>query len=372
MGILYLFTAAFSLSASGLDYYGNPQNDPIHPSEVVQKLTFYFTDPDYLSLYGGVLLIIFAFYLFAFRIGRTKPLPDYREVPDPPFQLSPAAIRYVENMGYDTKCLVVAVLNASVKGCYQIRWGKTGFMARQRPEADFGNLSNDEKSTLSYRKDHYWERIHVGQRHSKQTRKMGIRMQKYMHQRYGRLFRKKMPWTIAGIIVSVVLCFLLFGLPQEGSFLGGFFVYLFVSVILILFPLIFLRIAIRDRYGYGIAMCIFFLVAGVAGIGVLEYHSVGPYMTPVLLPIVALNYLFLKKIPTYTKYGQVVMREIRSYRAYLGQQFQEENPVAGRALKSVPYAMALDLEYTHTPYFKNILTQTAYEPYQIFNSVYGK
>ena len=227
MAFRYLFNFFLSLSASGLDYYGNPENDPIHPSEVVRKLTFYFTDPDYLTLFFGVLVILFAYYVFAYRLGRTKSLPDYREVSNPPFNLSPAAIRFVENMGYDTKCLVVGVLNASVKGCYRIKWGKKGFLALQTEHADFSRLTNDEKSALTFRKDNYWERVYLAGSYSTQTRKMGLRMNKFMKQRYGKLYRKKLPWMIAGWGLSVLLCFLLFGLPQGGA-ISGRFLYLFI------------------------------------------------------------------------------------------------------------------------------------------------
>lgn len=376
MGIRYLNSLFFSLSAAGLDYYGNPENDPIHPSEIGRKLSFYFTDTNYLTLYFGVLVIIFAFYVFAFRLGRTKSLQDFREVSSPPFDLSPAAIRFIENMGFDPQCLVVGVLNASVKGCYRIKWGKKGFLAVKQEQADFSRLTNDEKSALSFRKNHYWDKVHVAGSYSNQTRKMGKRMHFFLKKRYGSLFRTKLPWSIAGIGLSVALSFLLFGLPQEGRFLGGLFAYLIVAAIFVIFPLVFMRIAIRDKYWYGVIMCAFFLLAGVGGIYLLESRSIGPYMTPVLLPIVALNYLFYKKLPMYTRIGQSVMREVRAYKTYLAKNFspQAEGEIENQEtdVRELPYAMAMDLELGSDAYFNRILTDTQYEPYQIFNTLYRK
>ena len=359
---------------SSIDYLGMPNNDPIHPSNVGEKLGFYFTDSEYLTLYLGILLILFAFYLFAYRLGRTKPLPDYKEVRTPPFDLSPAAIRFVEGMGYDTKCLIVAVLNAAVKGCYRIRWGKKGFLALQSEEPDFSLLSNDEKTALTFRKDSYWDKIYLAGSYSLKTRKMGFRMNKYLKKRYGKLYRSKTGWFIAGVVLSLALGLLLFGLPQGGRFLGGFCIYMFVLAAFVVTPLIFLRISVRDRYWYGVIMCVFFLLAGMVGLYVLEFKSIGPYMTPVVLPIVAINYFFYKKLPTYTRMGQVVMREIRGYRKYLKDRFVEHEVTqtmsAEEYLQDLPYAMAMDLDYSYTSYFKRILSITKYEPYQAFNYIY--
>jgi uncharacterized membrane protein YgcG len=90
------------------------------------RMVLWVRDNRPLAFAGGGLLGLLAYYLLIWtRVGRDPPAgvthPRYR----PPEGESPASMRYLRRMGYDTRCFAAAVLSIAVKGYLVIQDGAT-------------------------------------------------------------------------------------------------------------------------------------------------------------------------------------------------------------------------------------------------------
>lgn len=336
------------------------------------KFLYIFEDPVVLVTFLGSLLLILTYYAVVYKRNRHMPSAAIDLVTTPPYSLSPAAIRYIAGMAYDTKCLTVGIINASIKGCYRIRWGKRGFLALQSSDADWDMLTNDEKSALSYRKEHYWQKISIGGTISVKAKKMGDRMHIYLKRRYGDLFDRKTKWIILGCMISFAFCALIFGLAHgQRSFLN-FLGYGMVVSVSILMPLYFLKISLEDKYWFGLSICIIWLAVGFSLAGMIEATPGTPLYTPVFLPFIIINYIFFRISPTYTQYGKHVMEQVIGYKIYLSNRFNGSQPVLrdnDRLIHELPYAMAMDIDSTKTDYFKSILSRQKYQPFKMWDTL---
>ncbi|MCB9233778.1 MAG: DUF2207 domain-containing protein [Bacteroidia bacterium] len=337
------------------------------------KFLYYFEDTQFLIAFLASLIILLTYYTIVYRIGRHEPVQSFGPVFMPPFSLSPGAVRYIALKGFDTKCLVVGLMNAAIKGCYKIRWAPKGFLISQAEEPEFDLLSNDEKSALSYRKDNYWEKVVVSTRTSTKTNKMSVRMKTYLKKRYGKLFRRRLGWVIGGAVFSSLACFGIFSLAQGQEVTFKFFAFFIATWIGLFIPLFFLQLSIQDRYWLGLFTCLLYLGMGITALVMIERFTYGPLFFPVVLPFALINYAFFRVMPTYTPFGQKVMGEILSYKSYLNEKFvhvRQLDGSSGDAVRELPYLLALDMETEHTGYFKDILSRVRYSPFKAFDYIY--
>ncbi len=336
------------------------------------KFDFLFQEPEGAIAFLGSILILLTYYSFVFKRNRNMPGAQLSFVMRPPFSLSPAAMRFIALMGYDTKCLTAGIINASIKGCYHIRWGRNGFLARQTEDPDWDQLSNDEKSALSYRKEHYWPTIKVGGTISSKARKMGDRMDTYLTQRYGNLFDRKSKWIWIGCLISLSLCLLIFALAEGDRTIQNFLGYAIAACVSILLPIYFLGISIGDRYWFGIILSVTWIVIGISLVVMLESNPGTPMYSIVFFPIVVINYVFYRISPTYTPYGKFVMEQIIGYKLYLLNRFSGSQPVAkgdDQIVHELPYAIAMDIDSARTSFFKLILSRQRYQPFNMWNTL---
>jgi len=97
------------------------------PSAVDEATWMFLDNADLYMLFAGV-VIVFLSYIFMWRrVGRDPRSGTIVPLFAPPNGISPAAARFITRMGFDEKCLSVAIMDAAVKGCLKI-WqnGKKG------------------------------------------------------------------------------------------------------------------------------------------------------------------------------------------------------------------------------------------------------
>lgn len=115
---------------------------------VFKQLSYFIRDNFGITLMIGGFFILLLFYLIVWsKVGRDPQkgtiIPLYR----PPLDLSPAAMRFILNMGYDNKVFAAAIINMAVKGVLTIEQGFDTVIIKR--SSDISRLSNEEKQIFS-------------------------------------------------------------------------------------------------------------------------------------------------------------------------------------------------------------------------------
>jgi hypothetical protein len=111
-----------------------------------QQLRAYFIQDNQDLLIGAAgFVLILIYYVIAWTlVGRDPKAGTIVVRYDPPAGLSPAAMRYLERMGYDNKVFTAAILDMAVKGYLTIR-EEGGTYTLKRGQADENVLSAEER-----------------------------------------------------------------------------------------------------------------------------------------------------------------------------------------------------------------------------------
>jgi Predicted membrane protein (DUF2207) C-terminal domain/Predicted membrane protein (DUF2207) N-terminal domain len=114
-----------------------------------QKLSFFLHDNRDAAIGGGGLAVIFLYYLIVWAVvGRDPVRGTIVTLYEPPSGFSPAAIRYLERMGYDNKAFACAVVDMAVKGYLRIEQPDSTYSLR-RTNSDASVLTPDEKAAAN-------------------------------------------------------------------------------------------------------------------------------------------------------------------------------------------------------------------------------
>jgi len=115
-----------------------------------QKLDYFFRDNREALLLAAGFLVILLYYLIAWSaVGRDPARGVIMALYQPPQNLSPAALRYLERMGFDNKTFAAAVLDMAVRGFLTIKL-QDGTYALYLTGKDNSTLTPDEKQDATY------------------------------------------------------------------------------------------------------------------------------------------------------------------------------------------------------------------------------
>jgi hypothetical protein len=337
---------------------------------LAEKAGFYAEHSEAMAALGASLLLLVGYFCFVHFHKRPRPTTYRARVDKLPDWISPAALRYVLQKGFDTKCILVCLLNANMKGCYSIRWAKQGFMALRNEDADFSRLNEDERRGLALYPNHFRERVFVTQTNSRMTHSMAENMDTYYKTSFRRFFRKKTGWLIGGIAASILLSLMVMLVAGQEKHLLTWMLYEFALWICVIVPVFFFSLIFKDRYWFGIAYCISFILVGLVALYVIETHLTAPLLTPLVVLPILVPLLFMRRIQAYTESGQRMVNLANSYREGLIRRMEDLRESGGDMMEladEMPFILALDLEDRITPYFRKMLSRTRYEPFQIFD-----
>lgn len=97
----------------------------------------------------GILLLMFVYYLFVWhKVGRDPAKGTIIPLYTPPKGYSPAAMRYINNMGYDDKTFSTAILNLAVKGLIRIEQLADGYQLTRTYPTHNAERAPGEKALL--------------------------------------------------------------------------------------------------------------------------------------------------------------------------------------------------------------------------------
>ncbi|MBI4164235.1 MAG: DUF2207 domain-containing protein [Acidobacteria bacterium] len=325
---------------------------------------------------AGLLLLTLYFFAAWVLVGRDPARGEINPLYEPPPGLSPAAMRYVTEMGYDHKVFAAAVLSMAVQRYLTVQ-EKDGGYTLIRGKADASKLSPEERAaggklfaaggTLEL-KDFNHARINL----AIEALKTWLRLN--MEKIYFLTNRK---YLIPGIVFSVLLLVVVaLTAPGAKKFVACFLtVWLSVWSVGVYFLIGQVIHSWRDvRRGKpgqklaaagGATFVTLFSLPFLAG-EVFAIIMLGTAVTPavivILLVVAGVNFLFHHLLKAPTRAGRAIMDKIDGFKMFLGATIQDRmkymySPMMTPELyeKYLPYALALGMEEPWSEQFSEIL-----------------
>lgn len=347
------------------------------------------------GLIGLVVLLVYYIVVWAI-VGKDPSRGVIMTLYEPPAGLSPAAVRYLQKMGFDDKTFAAAVINMAVARYLAIE-EKDGEYTLKRAQAHRSALAADEKSVAEKLLGSATQIKLETANHAKisaaiQALKTALRMN--LEKIY---FLANRAYLIPGLLFSVLaLAFVALAAPGESKVVALFLmvwltgwsvgVYFLLSQALHAWRGYFSSpshkvVAFAGAVGLSV-MALPFVAGEIGGLVALAYTTSGTVIL-ILLAMVAVNCLFhhLLKAPTHA--GRKLMDQIEGFKMFLSAVEKDRlnmlNPprlTPQLFEKYLPYALALDVEQQWSEQFAEALAQAgerapAYSPTWYSGSSWG-
>ncbi|WP_191082948.1 DUF2207 domain-containing protein [Roseococcus microcysteis] len=333
-----------------------------------------------LEVGGVVLALLLAYYGFVWhRVGRDPRggpiIPVYQPT------LPPAAMRFIERMGFDAQCLSAAVISLAVKGHLTISEDSSRqiILTRAAPPPGAPEPSAGEAVLLQQLLGGRQMIVLAQANHSAlSTARSALR--RHLDATFNRVFfRRNTGWKVLGVLITL-LGWAAMALTHPHVLevaplvimVGGF------AAVTLRIPLGLVRGFRQWRAGGGIREAFGLVVAAVAGLFVAGFtlfgvlfaaEFIGWEMVAGTIALVAVNVIFhhLLKAPTPT--GRQALDEIEGTRLYLtvaeAERLRFHNPpdrTPEHFEALLPYAVALGVETAWTRQFSDVLARAATSP----------
>jgi len=329
----------------------------------------------------GPLMVLGYFILVWWRVGRdpeSGPLVvRYR----PPKGLSPAACRFVREMGFDAKAMAAAIVSLAVKGALAIRDDADGYvLAREGSGVDAQSLSRGEKAVLDRLFPGNAETLAVKNSNHKTFVAARKALKRALRTEYELHYFHTNRWRLlvgAGLALAVIAALAATAdSPATVLFMAvwlagwGFGCYQLVARLRTQWQMA--RARRSAMYAIGGALATLFTLPFLAGLlfgffllgQALSLAALGALIALVLMVIGFYHWL---KAPT--RAGRRAMDAIDGFREFLGATEQHRldlmNPPARTPAlfeTFLPYAIALDVETRWADQFAGVLKAAAAAP----------
>jgi len=330
------------------------------------------------TLIGALgLIVVLGYFVWAQRKVGIDPragaiVPQW----DPPDGLSPAAVRYVSNMGPDNKALTAALINAAVKGCLTISKERSVYAITRAP-GDTSKLAAEEHVALNSLL-HSRETIKLSNSNASVFQTAISRFNKSMDSQFGKtFFSKHLGYAAVGAVMSLVALVATFALGAKGetAMLTVFMTIWTAVACALLMAAVSAWRAVRGgrsvlRAGCTTLFALPFLGAWLLiGGAFLKSASVALLAVVVLFPII--NLVFLILLRAYTPKGRAVLDKIEGLKMYMEAAERERldamNPpdkTPELFEKLLPYAIALGVEQRWSEQFADVLAKAQEDGYR--------
>lgn len=311
----------------------------------------------------GLVVVLIYYFVAWLRVGR-DPAPGTIVVSyEPPPGLSPAAMRYLERMGYDDRALVCAVVDMAVKKYLTIEQeGRSFRLTRLR--AEDGTLPPEEHNLQH---SLFWKSSELAVSAAEATTMIGAKaiLTSDLAVAEGhQFFRKNRGWAWPGILLTL-LTLVAMVLSLQGPAVG---VVAFLMVWLSIWTVGTVA-AVRTSASAGKAgpmvgagvLVLFELIA----LGVFGFIA-GLMPALIVVALIATNVFFISALRSFTPAGRKLMDQVEGFKQYLVEVDSDRilrlnPPQKTPALfeKCLPFALALGVEQTWARQFAGVLAQAA-------------
>ncbi len=328
------------------------------------------------AIAGGAWFVFLLLYYFAawLAVGRDPARGTVIPLFEPPDNLSPAAMRFVNQMGFDHKTFAAAVVSLAVKGKLTIKETDKVFTLRKTADHGSDGLSRGEKKVM--------EKLLAGRAalalqntNHKMIKGAMDALKKSLQDECEKVYfitnRAFFFPGLAFTLLALLTIVLIPPIQPQAPFLA---VWLSIWTFGCLF--MFLRIwrAVRDAFArregrvgalaralFGGVFFLPFLAGEVAGL-VLFASAVSPLATAAAGAILLLGVVFYQLLKAPTPLGRKLMDRIEGFRLYLSVAEKERleflhppNRTPELFEQFLPHAMALDVENRWSKQFEKIL-----------------
>lgn len=347
----------------------------VHQPTSNEKLNYFLND-NRGAFYGlAGLMLIFIYYLYAWlQVGKDPREGTFFPLYQPPNDLSPAAVRYVMEMGYDNMALAASIVNMAVNGYLKIKETDKYFYLNKLSEDD-SMLSKGEK-LLAKELFSSGKKLRLSNEKHKAIKgavsALKSRLKTDVQHLHFKLNRK---WMIPGYVLTALTLLAVFYTqrfemnPAAIGIVAWLSIWSVGCVALASQTINAWRTASaggKGSVGGAIFMTLFsipFFIFEVAALIMLGFTL--PFVVVlILILLAALNIWFYHLMEAPTVYGRKVMDEIEGFKMYLSTTEKDRlnllsppDQTPEHFEKLLPYAVALNVANEWGSQFEEVLKQ---------------
>ncbi len=322
----------------------------------------------------GVGILLLYFFVVWSRVGRDPDPGVIVPLFEPPLDLSPAAMRYILNMGFDNKAYSAAVINLAVKGYLTISDDDDEYVLTRDRNVDKSVLSAGERRMAA--KLFQGRDTAVLKRANHKSIRGSIKALKNLLRSEYHLvyFRTNGKYLIPGILIAAATVFVSgYSSVQDKASL------FFMMIWLTGWTFTIYTLMTQGQY----LMAAIFGVFEVGALVMLATEIASVWVTGLLILLLVINIVFFYLIKAPTQSGRKLLDAIEGFKLYLSIAEKERlntlnPPQQTPALfeKYLPYALALGVDQEWSERFAEILQRAAsdgsgYQPRWYSGSSWG-
>jgi uncharacterized membrane protein YgcG len=342
------------------------------------------------------LLPLLAYYLWAwFKVGNDPNQGVIMVQYEPPEKLSPAAIRYIRNMGYDNKGLAAGMINLAVKGKVKITQQHKDYTVTGQAGTALDTSLPTEEQYIIGRLPGAGNEFEFTQKYDPEIASLNTGFQKVLDKLYGKgeLFTFNWGYLGVGFLLTALLLALValythrvgyvepFNIDRGNApsmlyFAGLLFLSAGAGVLSVGLKMWQRLLTKRSSVISTLPGAIFITLFSLPFVGVGLFLSLVASATYGLFLVgaVVVTIIFAQLLPAYTVSGRRLLDNIEGFRRYLAAVEQDPlnrlNPPQKTPQifeKYLPYALALDAEQQWGEQFAEVLRRAgidsqAYSP----------
>jgi hypothetical protein len=334
------------------------------------KAAFFLSDNrDLVAILAG-LLILLIYYLWAWqRAGKDPEKGTVIPLFEPPDKLSPAAMRYIMEMGFDNKAFASAVIDLAVKGYLTISEESKAFGLKRT--YTLHRTGDDPSTPLSKGEQKLARKLFPGSsmtleleqsNHHKISTAMETLKDLLREEYHKSSFVNNSGYVGFGVLISIAIIVLI-GIGGKNSPGGPPLLFILLWFI----PWTGVTLFLWGSHKFFMAAIFSFFLLG-AGFAFSQATSI-TFITAIVI-LVLVNFIFYVLLKSPTRLGRRIMDKIEGFQMYLSTAEEhrleklyppEKTPELFE--KYLPYALALEVDQEWSEKFAGVLQHASDEGY---------
>ncbi|HET9839049.1 MAG TPA: DUF2207 domain-containing protein [Candidatus Angelobacter sp.] len=349
-----------------------------------QKRAWFIADnkPEVLGV-GGILVVLIYYLVVWAKVGRDPKHGTIMPLYEPPDGMSPAAMRFLERMGFDEMAFTCAIIGLAAKGYLRIEQdeSKTYKLIRKGKAPNESGLSADEKALAKILFEDSGTLVLTNEKHTLLERaRKALENTLHATTEIG-FFVTNGKYLWPGVLLSLA-AFAAMVITRGGAELAvalfmsvwltgwSFGVYALLSSVIRAWRSVRAAgVAGAGQAGFLTLFSIPFVIGECVGIGVLVW-SCGLIATGVIAAAVCISVLFHHLLKAPTLAGRALMDRVEGFKMFLtavdADRMQTMAPPPNKTPelfeRFLPYALALGVEQAWANQFTEVLAQAAAAP----------
>jgi len=327
------------------------------------------------------LAVLLAYYLVAWVLVGIDPRSEgIKTSSEPPAGFSPAALRFVRNMGSDTATFTAALTNMAVKGSLLIEEDAGGNYTIRKTDAGTAELTPEESAAYAKLFEGRDELLVDQDNHSILSAARSAMKGSLSQQYAGTYFARNAGWITVGVLLSIGIIALLARSSYEPMVLVILAAVVLVPMVLGISAAAKMAgglsiIKVADTPAGWIAGCVIafiIVIFTLVPLGVV-FFLYSPLAALVLLGVGVVNSIFIPLMPRYTRRGRRLLDEAEGFKRVLAGQVADlpvEQLLAGsdqnRYLMFLPFVIALGIHRQWGRQLERLFAITQEQPVQPF------